>query len=77
MKQLVNTLFLPFYRYLLYTSDKGIDVFKEYSIDELLDIGHNVKTDKTLPWTKEFLSIINLTETQKALILKLKPKLLV
>jgi len=33
MKQLINTLFLPLYRYLLYSSDKGVDVFKENSID--------------------------------------------
>lgn len=44
MKQLINTLFLPLYRYLLYSSDKGVDVFKENSIDQLLDIESSVKT---------------------------------
>lgn len=66
MKQLVNTLFLPFYRYLLYSSDKGVDVFKEHTIDELLNIGSSAKKDDVLLWTKDFLSTVNITETQKA-----------
>jgi len=44
LKQLINTLFLPLYRYLLHSSHKGVDVFKENSIDELLDMESSKKS---------------------------------
>lgn len=50
----------------MYSSDKGVDVFKEHTIDELLNIGSSAKKDDVLLWTKDFLSTVNITETQKA-----------
>ena len=62
MKQLVNTLFLPLCRYLLYSSDKGIDIFEENTIDNLLSMDSSLPTEHNLSWTKDFLSSLNLTE---------------
>lgn len=77
MKQLTNTLFLPVQRYLFYCSDKGVDIFKENAydddIDDLLSIKPSSGTENCMPWTKDFLSKINLTESQKAKIFKMKP----
>jgi hypothetical protein len=36
-KQLVNTLFPAIHRYLMYCSDKRLDLFEEQSIDEYFE----------------------------------------
>jgi hypothetical protein len=72
IKQLVNTLFPPFQRYLMHCCDKNLDIFQEPSIDELLDFSiTSPSQEPEMGWNRQFMESLSLTEGQKAKLLKL------